>query len=272
MKQLRDKLVRDLIEPRLMTDHVSRSLMDLCELQSNEVQAFLRDRSADLDEALIDTIFSPMYTPGWEDRARYVVDRERVENITPMVIEVIIADLGREGLTATYTYEEDTVTMPLPEVMIDRWVRRLHLEVKVDERIIKAIEATIPTPSQAQVKALAGAPDWRAAGRDAILIACLTGYAQTGRFTIPKFEHLTGLIHTFRPRDLAHLSEQIDHLVQSYREDSGEHFFDSHLKEAYGPMGVNTPVKDNLTTDRQRQIALSTQIQDDLKDLMAATP
>ncbi len=272
MKQLRDKLIQDLTDPKVMTDHVSRSLMDLCELQSNEVKDFLANRSGEIDEPLIDTIFSPMYTPDWNDRARYVEDRERVENITPTVLEVIIDDLAAASLTATFHYEDDLVTMPLPEVMIDRWVRRLYLDVKVDDRILKAIEATVPTEFQSLVKALVGDSAWRAEGRDAILIEFLTSYARTGQFSGEKFEHLTGLVHSFRPRDLAHFTEQVDHLVQSYRDDNAEHFFDSHLKEAHGPLGVSSPVTDHLAEGRRQQIMLTTQIQEDLRALGATSP
>ena len=271
MKQLRDKLIQDLTSPKVMTDQVSRSLMDLCELQSNKVKDFLASHPDELDEALIDTIFSPMYTPDWHDRARYVEDRERVENITATVLEVIIDDLAAASLVATYHYEDDVITMPLPEVMIDRWVRRLYLDVRIDDRILNAIDATVPTEFQALVKALVGHRAWRAEGRDSILIGFLTAYARTGHFSGDKFEHLTGLVHTFRPRDLAHFSEQIDHLVQSYRDDNAEHFFDSHLKEAHGPLGVSSPVTDHLANARSKQIMLTTQIQEDLREL-SATP
>ncbi|MBI5137204.1 MAG: hypothetical protein HZA24_07690 [Nitrospirae bacterium] len=263
MKQLRNKLIADLTGPRVLTDQVSRTLMDRCELQSNAVKAFLQERAAGLDEALVDTVFSPMYTPTWEDRARYVADRERI-TLTPAVLAVIVRDLAGSGLSATYDYERDTIVMPLPEVIIDRWVTHLHLDVRVDDRILKAIEATIPTEFQALVKALAGEAAWRAPGRDAILIALLTGYAGNGHFSATKFEYVTGLVHTFRPRDLAHFGNQVAALVQSYHDDHGEHFFDAHLKEAYGPMGVNAPVHDPHADEKRRQASLAVQIRDDL--------
>lgn len=269
MKRLREKLVADLTRTRPLTEQVVRSLMDCCELQSNQVAPFLADRSGELDEVLLDTIFSPMYTPSWADRARYVEDRERL-TITPAVLEVIIEDLAQGGYTASYLYEEDTVAMPLPEVIIDRWVRRLHLEVRLPDRIRTAIEATTPTEDQAEVKALAGHPAWHMAEREEILVTFLTAFARNDSFSLPKFDYLTGLMHTYRPQDVGHFARQIETLIQSYHEESGEHFFDSHLKEAYGHNGSTLPVKDDYGRDRKRQLSLATQIQHDLVEFIPA--
>jgi len=153
--------------------------------------------------------------------------------------------------------------------MIDRWVRRLNLEVKVPERIKQAIEATIPRDAQAAVKALTGHPAWRARGREEILIAFLTGFSRSGRFFLEKFEYLTGLMHTYRPVDVADFGRQVDTLIQSYHEESGDHFFDAHLKEVYGPEGGMDPVQDSYGQDRKRQLALATQIQQDLAEFSA---
>jgi hypothetical protein len=265
MKRLRDKLIADLTATRPLTDQVVRTLMDRCELRSDEVKTFLAQGIEKVDESLVDTIFSPMYTPDWQDRARYVEDRERL-TITPAVLSVIIGDLAGQGLTATYLYEDDTVQMALPEVVIDRWVRRLNLEVTVPERIQQAVEATIPKDDQAAVKALTGDPAWRGPGREEILIAFLTGFSRTGRFFLEKFECLTGLVRTYRPKDVAHFARQVEALIQSYHEESGEHFFDSHLKEAYGPEGGTSPVRDPHAAERQRQLSLATQIQQDLAE------
>jgi len=270
MKKLRDKLVADLTESKVIVDQVSRALLDSLELQSNQVRDYLESPDKLLEEVQADMIFSPMYTPSWEDRARYVEDRERVE-ISSTLIGVIIKDLVAEGVLATYLYEDETICMPIPEVLIDRWVRRLHLDIHIDKRILQAIEATIPNGSRASVKALSGDPAWLKPGCDEILIAFLTSYARTGRFSVSKFEELTGLMHTHRPRDLGHFHEQINGLMKSYQEDSGEHFFDSHLKEAHGPLGVADPVSNSQGDSRRLQIYLAAQIQEDLKELKSAS-
>ena len=269
MKQLRDKLIADLTETRILTDHVSRTLMDRCELQSNEVREFLEQQGADLDEALVDTIFSPMYTPSWEDRARYTADRERLE-ITPLVISLMVQELVDQKLTATYQYEDDTISMPLAEVNIDRWVRRLRLDAKVDENILRAIEATVPTEDQDMVKALVGHNAWLAPGRSDILLAFLTGFAKTSRFSVEKFEYLTGLMQTYRPKDVGHFAQQIDALIRSYHEEKNEHFFDNHLKEVHEVTGGGAmPVQNSYAQDRGRQLFLATELQADLAEMFA---
>jgi len=268
MKQLRDKLIADLTATRPLTEQVVRTLMDRCELRSDEVKSFLAKGVEAVDESLLDTIFSPMYTPDWHDRARYVEDRERL-TLTPAVLTAIVDDLAGEGITASYLYEDGTVQMALPEVVIDRWVRLLNLDVTVPERLQQAVEATIPKDDQAAVKALTGDPAWRGPGREEILITFLTVFSRTGRFSLEKFECLTGLVHTYRPKDVAHFARQIDALIQSYHEESGEHFFDAHLKEVYGPEGGMSPVRDPHGAGRQRQLSLATQIQQDLAEFPA---
>jgi len=268
MKRLRDKLIADLTRTRPLTEQVTRTLMDRCEVRSDRIGEFLADGIARVDEATVDTIFSPMYTPDWRDRARYVEDLERV-TITPAVLSAVIDDLANSNLTAEYLYEDDTVAMPLPEVVIDRWVRRLHLEVRLPEKIRQAVEATIPKEAQDEVKALTGQPAWRAPDREEILIAFLTGFSRTGRFSVDKFEYLTGLVHTYRPRSVDHFRTQVDALIQSYHEESGEHFFDAHLKEVYGPEGGMNPVHDPYGDHRRRQITLATELKDDLAEFAA---
>lgn len=268
MKQLREKLIADLTRTRPLTEQVSRTLMDRCEVRSDQVRGFLADGIGKVDEATVDTVFSPMYTPDWRDRARYVEDQERV-TITPAVLSAIVDDLAGAGLRAEYLYEDDTVAMTLPEVIIDRWVRRLHLEVRLPEKIRQAVEATIPKDAQAEVKALTGQPAWRGGEREDILITFLTGFSRTGRFSVDKFEYLTGLVHTYRPRGVDHFRTQVDALIQSYHEESGEHFFDAHLKEVYGPEGGMSPVHDPYGDHRQRQISLATELKDDLAEFAA---
>jgi hypothetical protein len=268
MKRLREKLVADLTRPRPLTDQVTRTLMDRCELRSDRIVPFLADGIHKVDEATIDTIFSPMYTPDWHDRARYVEDVERV-TITPAVLTAIIDDLAGAGLTAEYLYEDDTAPMRLPEVVIDRWVRRLHLEVRLPDKIRQAVEATIPKDAQAEVKALTGQPAWRGDHREGILITFLTGFSRTGRFSVDKFEYLTGLVHTYRPHSVDHFRSQVDALIQSYHEESGEHFFDPHLKEVYGPDGAMSPVHNPYGDHRQRQLSLATELKDDLAEFAA---
>lgn len=267
MKRLHQKLIADLTRPRPLTDQVARSLMDRCEVRSDQVGDFLATRIDRLDEATVDTIFSPMYTPDWRDRARYVEDRERL-NITPAVLSAIVDELAGAGLKAEYLYEDGRVGMRLPEVIVDRWVRRLHLEVRVPERVKQAVEATIPTDAQAEVKALTGQPGWRGRGREEILIAFLTGFSRSGRFSVDKFEYLTGLVHTYRPRDVSHFQAQVDALIQSYHEETGDHFFDPHLKEIYGPGGGMSRVQDPQGEDRRRQISLATQLKADLAEFV----
>jgi len=263
MKQLRDKLVADLTASRPLSSQVTQALVDRCELDSTAVCAYLGTRLPDEDEAVIDTVFSPMFTPTWSDRARYVEDRERVQ-VTDQVLTLLVDDLSRAHLQVTLEHEDSACPMVLPEVLIDRWVQRLHLDVTLSDPIRHAILATVPGADQAMAKALAGHAGWRAPGREAILLALLTAFAHRDRFSIPKFEYLTGLIHTFRPRDVAQFSTQVDALIQSYHEESGDHFFDSHLKETYGPGGGLTPVNDPHGRDRRRQLTLATQIQEDL--------
>jgi hypothetical protein len=268
MKRLREKLVADLTRPRPLTEQVTRTLMDRCELRSDRICSFLADGIQKVDEATVDTIFSPMYTPDWRDRARYVEDTERV-TITPAVLAAIVDDLGGSGLAAEYLFEDDTVAMRLPEVVIDRWVRRLHLEVRLADRIRQAVEATIPKDAQAEIKALTGQPAWRDGEREGILIAFLTGFSRTGRFSVDKFEFLTGLVHTYRPHGLDHFRTQVDALIQSYHEESGEHFFDAHLKEVYGPEGAMSVVHDPSGDHRQRRLALAAELKDDLAEFAA---
>ncbi len=266
MKQLRDKLAADLVTPRPLTEQVVRALLDRCELQSNEVADYMAAQGADWDEPLVDMIFSPIYTPTWSDRARYVTDRERVE-VTPQLIALLVRELDDLQLAGQYPYENGTITMRVPGVLIERWVERLQLQVKLSSRVTQAIEATIPTDAQDMVKALAGAPAWQAAGREDILTGFLTGFSLTGRFTLPKFEYLTGLVHTYRPRDLSHFAHQVDALVTSYQDERDEHFFDAHLKEAYGAEGGLAPTHDGYATERKQHIALASQLQQDLADL-----
>ncbi|MDH5527728.1 MAG: hypothetical protein OEY97_10530 [Nitrospirota bacterium] len=269
MKRLRDKLIADLTETRPLSEQVVRTLMDRCELRSDEVGPFLSEQVPKEDDAVLDTALSPMYTPQLADRARYVEDRERL-TITPAVLGVIIEDLAAANLTASYLYEEDTIHMPLPEVVIDRWVRLLHLEVRLPERVAQAVEATVPAECLAEAKALCGHTAWRGEGREDILLAFLTGFARTGHFLVDKFEYLTGLVHTYRPTDVRHFSQQLEALIKSYHEESNEHFFDAHLKEAYGHGGGTTnPVKDSYGNVRKRQMALATQLQGDLAEFFA---
>ncbi len=271
MKRLIEKLIADLSAERILTHQVVRSLLDRCEISSNEVADFLNGKAGEVDETTLDAVLSPIYTPDWTHRAHYVEDMERVE-VTTQTVSLIVSELVQAGIQATYQYEDGTVTMPLPEVMIDRWVRRLHLDAAIPDRVRAAIDATVPNGDQAMIKAMAGHSAWGQAKREEILIAYLTGVAQNGQFSVPKFECLTGLMQTYRPKDMDHFMRQLDTLVQSYQEDKSEQFFDSHLKEAYGHTGSTDLSQNSHAETRQQQMTLATRIQQDLSAYATSSP
>lgn len=268
MKQLIEKLTADLAAERVLTDQVVRTLLDRCELASNEIIDFL---GGTVDEAVLDEVLSPIYTPNWADRAHYVEDMERV-SITGQTVTLIISELVQAKIQATYQYEDGSFSIPLPEVMIDRWVKRLHLDATVTDRVRAAIDATVPNGDQTVVKAMAAHTAWGQDNREAILIAYLTGVAQNGLFSVPKFECLTGLMQTYRPKDMDHFLRQLDTLVQSYQEEKTEQFFDSHLKEAYGHSGSTDLSRNSHAETRQQQMILATQIQQDLAQYATPSP
>ena len=142
--ELKAAIIDLLARSKPLKPQTERQLSRYMTEQSEELYAFLRDASKDLEEYEIEILFGPQFTPGAQDQ----VDVSQALNHwrpTSKEITRLICDICKELPFTTIQLPGDVVAkLTLHEVMVERFVRLLHLERAPKPHVSAAIRDALP--------------------------------------------------------------------------------------------------------------------------------
>src|SRR5689334_16989116 len=165
LDQLRARLAEELERPRALPAQVVRHLNSAHGLGREEVGAFLDGPIGLLEDYEIDLILSPAFTPGFADQARFA-PLLGGDGLSPEALDQLIRGLVARPTVARLETEDGTShAVPLREVTIERYVRRLRLEGAIPEALHARLRALVPAPDQGPALAVARRAAWNAARR-----------------------------------------------------------------------------------------------------------
>jgi hypothetical protein len=135
LEQAADLARETLTRPRALTAQILDFLLAHHEVTGENVAGWLREHLEDLESYELDLLLSPLFTPDFAMRARFeeVLGDECFEAAE---IDSLMEELVRQRLPMVLLHEEERVEALLPEVMIERFVRMLHLDAPVPEEAI----------------------------------------------------------------------------------------------------------------------------------------
>lgn len=239
MTALLDLLAAGLERPRPLSEQVYKQLSAQHGIGRDEAARFLEEELPKLEDFEVDLALSAVFTPTLADQAPvagYLVDQRVPEAEWPGLIRHLVerpcrAALGLDG--------DVLVSVPLREVLVERYVRRLRLDGTVDPEVLGIIRSLAPERERAMLLAVARRAVWESPGRLAILQRHLARFAGEDRPLAGEAAELLRLVETYQPADAAQLLGWLPSWREAIRKqiedaDQPSPFFNERVQELHG--------------------------------------
>ncbi|MBF0625159.1 MAG: hypothetical protein HQL82_10180 [Magnetococcales bacterium] len=175
-------------------------------------------------------LLSLIFTPAEADRVPF----EAVlppEGVPGEMTRLLASRLVAEGVTATVRHGLEETRMWVPPVVIERWVRLLHLDCAIAGAALEPLAGLAEGELRLRAFSLARQPVWHRDGNGDLLLELLGVMSGASGEKVDKLEFLTAFVNTYRPQSLAHLVQELVNLVESYRAEEGP-IFNQRLEDA----------------------------------------
>jgi len=234
--QLLDLLAAELERPRPLSAQVVKHLSAAHDVERDGATEFLATQLPALEDYEVDLLLSPLFTPSLEDQAA-VAQHLGATSIPEAEWAGLIAQLGARPTPAHLLADDGrTLTVPLREVTIERYVRRLRLHGTIPAGLMEVIE-TLPAAERARVQAIARRAIWEAPGRRALLEKVLR--TTPGAWLVEDLAGLLRLVETYEPADAPEFLARLPHWQQVLRHEINlashpKTFFNERIEDMHG--------------------------------------
>jgi hypothetical protein len=253
-----ETLASELERPRPLLPQVLKHLWGTYSLDRDAIGAFLTNELPKLEDYEIDLILSPVFTPNLRDQSVFA---ELLGAIAvpaaewPALIQQLVA---RPTRTALITEDGQSHVVPLREVTIERYVRRLRLDGTIPASLLELISRRAPAGDRPMLKAVARRAAWESSSRRDILGRYLAAALGTEHYRAEDAPELLKLAETYEPTDTADLLRRIPHWEQVLRHEINlaahpKAFFNERVEELHGG-GRDQRRLDN-TEPKERELA-----------------
>ncbi len=143
-KELKATIIDLLTRSKPLKPQTERQLSRYMTEHSAELHVFLRDAAKDLEEHEIEILFGPQFTPDAQDQADV---SQTLNHWRPTSKEItqLVCDICKELPFTTVQLPGDVAAkLTLHEVMVERFVRLLHLERAPEPHVSAAIRDALP--------------------------------------------------------------------------------------------------------------------------------
>ena len=238
MKALLVTLASELERARELPSQVVQHLGSNYGAERDAIGGFLVNRLPELEDYEHDLILSPVFTPGIQDQAVYAKllgSQSIPSNQWPDLIGQLVVRPTRAQLV---TEDGQRHPVPLREVTVERYVRRLRLDGTIPDALFRII-SSLPAVERPLLKAMARRAIWEADARAQILFRLLTATDAGNRERIADGLDLLKLMETYEPADAEDLRSRIPHWQRMLRHEidlasNPKPFFNERVQEMHG--------------------------------------
>lgn len=228
------RLVREaLTRPREVTAQILDFLLAHHDVTGDDVARWLRDHLKDLESYELDLLLSPLFTPDFAQRVEFeeVLGEGCLETSE---VDGLIAELSGGDLPMVLLHEEERIEATVPEVMIERFVRMLHLDAAVPEEALASFGPLSP-----DVRCCLRERTWSRSQSRELLPDLLRAARNVGEDFPGYVRFLTDFVRSHRPAVLEDCVSFLENVAVAYEEDLRKHesgarpFFDDELKASH---------------------------------------
>jgi hypothetical protein len=236
---LLETLAAELERPRELTAQVVNHLAGTYGLTHEAIGTFLAAELVKLEDYEIDLILAPLFTPTLQDQAVFAELLGRDSIPTSHWPELIQQLVTRPTRAQFVTSDVQTYAVPLRDVTIERYVRRLRLDGVIPRAVFNLVNHLEPAADRPLLKAVARRAVWEDEARGCILVRYLSNTAGGGGYRLDEVRELLKLVETYQPADIEDLLAQIPHWQQVLRQEINEAaspkpFFNERVQELHG--------------------------------------
>lgn len=237
MTSLLESLARELERPRVVSAQVVNHVLETHGIDRDAVGAFLVNELPKLEDFEVDLVLAPLFTPTLQDQA---VVAELLGNTSvpasewPGLIQQLVA---RPTCAKLVTDDSQTHSVPLRDVVIERYVNRLRLNGTIANPLLALIAEIPSVKDRSLLKAIARRAIWEHDGRRQILADYLKAIVASNAFRPDDAIGLLKLAETYEPAGVDDLLRQIPHWLQVLRQEineSAKPFFNERVEELHG--------------------------------------
>ena len=270
MSALLESLAHELERPREVSLQVANHVIGTYGLNREAIGSFLVEELPKLEDYEIDLILSPLFTPTLRDQsifAELLGSSAVPSDQWPILIQQLVT---RPTCSHLVTEDQQSHSVPLRDVTIERYVRRLRLDATVPEPVFKLVTHFPLAADRPLLKGIARRAIWESEPRRDILIRYLLNTQSEGSHVSSDAVAFLKLMETYEPADLNDLLARIPHWQQVLRQEindgtGAKPFFNERVEELHGggrdqrrPAPARLSAKENEQAFLQRlQQALS---------------
>jgi hypothetical protein len=248
----------ELERPRELSTQVASHLAAHHGVEREGLGDFLVNRLGSLEDYEIDLILSPLFTPTVQDQAVFAA-LLGAESISAEKQAALIGDLVARPTRAQIVLDGALpCSVPLREVTIERYVKRLRLNGTIAEPLLSLLSHLPPAADRPLLKAVARRAIWEQPPRRAILIRYLTVATGGNDYRIDDVLELLKLMETYEPTDAADLLGRIPHWQKVLRQEVSQAsnpkpFFNERVQELHGGGRDRRATDDSRIAAKQRE-------------------
>jgi len=267
MFALLELLAAELEKPRPLPPQVAKHLSGTYGVSLDGVGEFLAGKLPELEDYEVDLILSPVFTPSLQDQAVFAEHLGR-ESVPEEKWPSLVASLAARPIRAHLLGEDrEAVEVPLREVVIERYVRRLRLQGTISEEVFRLITAT-PAAVRPLLKAVARRAVWTRASRTEILRQFLA--RSSAEHLAEDAPALLNLVETYEPADVAEVLARLPHWRDVLRHEIGmasgpKPFFNERVEELHGGGRDQRRTEDTRIAAKQRETGFLDRLESLLK-------
>lgn len=128
LERLEDLASDFLTRPQALTPQVLQYLLTNHDVEQSAVPTWLRETLPTLESYELDLLLSPLFTPSFETRVEF--ERALKESwLDAGDVEQLLLRMASRKLSLTLLQDGETAAAPLPDVITERFLRLLHLDV-----------------------------------------------------------------------------------------------------------------------------------------------
>ena len=187
--------------------------------QEEPLDALSEEALAALEEWRLESLLSPLFTPGEEERVLCEPLLPQ-EGVAQADVKALMRRLSEDEVQCEIWHGSDKVELRIPEVALERYLRLLHLDQPLGETVPESLKALAAKPDRDAAQSLCRQPGWDGRTRTALLKSCLGLWEKRGGFDLDKLRYLSSFVVTYRPEDLDELKVALSNLITAYEEET----------------------------------------------------
>ncbi|MBF0152628.1 MAG: hypothetical protein HQL64_02675 [Magnetococcales bacterium] len=181
------------------------------------LDGLVTQRIARLEPYEVELLLASLFTPDNSDREPFEAVLP-LEGVGTATLAGMVKTLAQENIECPVEFAGDACRLVVPEIIIERYVRLLHLDQPIQKAVAERVNTLFSAPHRQHALCCVRQPVWQGEERMALLLELLEMMQASLADGVEKLVFLSDFVESYRPLDLAQLTWQLIHLVESYQD------------------------------------------------------